>query len=64
MSGGSDCEELECLCGAASCRGKITGGDWMVPDLQLRYRGYFSPYLSNRIASLARVGSGRRAFAY
>jgi len=64
MSDGSDYDEFECLCGAATCRGKITGDDWMQPELQLRYRGYFSPYLSNRIASLSPVGSGRRAFAY
>lgn len=64
MSDGSDYDEFECLCGAAGCRGKITGDDWMQPELQLRYRGYFSPYLANRIASLSPIGSGRRAFAY
>ena len=64
MSDGSDYDEFECLCSTTTCRGKITGDDWMLPELQLRYRGYFSPYLANRIASLAPIGSGRRAFAY
>ena len=64
MSDGSDYDEFECLCGTASCRGKVTGHDWMLPDVQLRYRGYFSPYLANRIAGLVTAGSPRRAFAY
>lgn len=64
MSDGSDYDEFECLCGARTCRNKVTGDDWMLPELQLRYRGHFSPYLANRIASLATAGAGRRAFAY
>lgn len=60
---GSDYDEFECACGAPTCRGKITGMDWMLPELQLRYRGSFSPYLARRIASLASVGASRRAFA-
>jgi len=47
-----------------NCRGKVTGYDWMLPELQIRYRGYFSPYLAARIASLATIGAGRRAFSY
>ena len=60
---GSDYDEFECACGAPACRGKITGHDWMLPELQLRYRGSFSPYLAKRIAALANVGASRRAFA-
>ncbi|TPW10902.1 MAG: hypothetical protein FD127_3513 [Acidimicrobiaceae bacterium] len=41
----------------------MTGDDWMVPELQLRYRGHFSPYLARRIAGLVSVGAERRAFA-
>ncbi|MCX6526609.1 MAG: hypothetical protein NTU52_01275, partial [Actinobacteria bacterium] len=33
------------------CRGEITGDDWRQKNLQKRYRGYFSPYLSRRIAA-------------
>jgi hypothetical protein len=60
---GSDYDEFECSCGAAACRGKISGHDWMLPELQLRYRGSFSPYLAKRIAALVSVGAERRAFA-
>jgi hypothetical protein len=63
MSDGSDYDEFECGCGTPQCRGKVTGNDWMLPELQLAYRGYFSPYLANRISSLVHVGAERRAFA-
>ena len=63
-SDGCDYDEFECACGAVSCRGKITGYDWMLPELQIRYRGHFSPYLAARIASLAAIGAERRAFSY
>lgn len=64
MSDGSDYDEFECACGAAACRGKVTGHDWMLPELQLRYRGNFSPYLAARIAALTSAGAERRAFSY
>jgi len=35
-----------CRCGATNCRGSITGADWMIPELQERYRGHFSPYVT------------------
>ncbi len=60
---GSDYDEFECVCGSVSCRGKVSGHDWMLPELQLRYRGSFSPYLARRIAALVNVGAERRAFA-
>jgi uncharacterized protein len=43
--------QLECRCGAASCRGVVTGDDWRRPDLQERYRGRFSPFIDARISS-------------
>jgi hypothetical protein len=63
-SDGSDYDEFECACGSAMCRGKVSGNDWMLPELQLRYRGAFSPYLAKRIAALVPVGAERRAFAF
>ena len=63
MTDGSDYDEIECDCGADTCRSTITGDDWMLPELQLRYRGSFSPYLAARIASLVNTGAERRAFA-
>lgn len=64
MSDGSPYDEFECHCGAVGCRTKVTGEDWTLPELQLRYRGFFSPYLAARINSLATAPAARRAFAY
>lgn len=40
---------MECGCGRRRCRQRIDGRDWRRPDLQERYRGYFSWYLERRI---------------
>lgn len=45
----SDDYHLQCDCGSDLCRGKVTGDDWKLPELQNRYRGYFSLYLENKI---------------
>ena len=42
--------ELECRCGAPTCRKVITGQDWSKPELQEKYRGYFSTYLADKQA--------------
>jgi len=52
MSDGSPYDEFECHCGLPHCRGRITGGDWKLPELWEKYDGYFSPYLARRIAAL------------
>jgi hypothetical protein len=31
-----------CLCGSPLCRGKVTGRDWRLPELEARYEGRFS----------------------
>jgi uncharacterized protein len=49
MSDGSDYDEFACECGAPTCRKKVTGSDWRIPELQTRYKGFFSPYLQRRI---------------
>lgn len=41
--------EMECKCGAASCRKVISGQDWRRPDLQEKYAGYISWYLVRKI---------------
>jgi len=43
----------ECRCGAACCRGLITGRDWRMAELQRRYAGRFTPLLNKRIAALS-----------
>jgi hypothetical protein len=40
---------MPCHCNTTSCRRIIDGHDWRRRDLQLRYRGYFSSYLQQRI---------------
>jgi hypothetical protein len=40
---------MTCLCGAAACRGVITGKDWQNKDLQQKYRGMFAWYLQQKI---------------
>ncbi len=45
----SDDYQLDCHCGSALCRGRITGDDWQLAELQARYGDYFSVYLVNRI---------------
>jgi uncharacterized protein len=44
-------EPMTCNCGAASCRGTITGRDWQDPELERKYGSYFSWYLLRRFAS-------------
>ncbi|MBI4709203.1 MAG: SET domain-containing protein-lysine N-methyltransferase [Candidatus Portnoybacteria bacterium] len=40
---------MECNCGAINCRKIITGEDWKRPELQGRYKGYFSAYIQKKI---------------
>jgi len=48
-----DAYQLECRCGAVTCRKIITGQDWRRTDLQAKYAGYFSWYLAEKIKRLA-----------
>ncbi|HJQ70487.1 MAG TPA: SET domain-containing protein-lysine N-methyltransferase [Blastocatellia bacterium] len=41
--------EMECNCGAQSCRKVVTGQDWRRKDLQEKYRDYMSWYLRQKI---------------
>ncbi|MBM4438977.1 MAG: SET domain-containing protein-lysine N-methyltransferase [Candidatus Rokubacteria bacterium] len=40
---------LACRCGRPSCRGTVTGKDWMRPELQAKYAGWFCWFLQRRI---------------
>lgn len=42
----------ECNCGSSHCRGRITGRDWQIKELQERYKGHFSPLINKRIENL------------
>jgi len=46
-------DEFDCRCGAANCRGRVTGNDWRLLELQTRYRGHFSPHVQRRIDALS-----------
>jgi SET domain-containing protein len=45
----SDGYTLDCRCGSSLCRGKVSGDDWKLPELQQRYGDYFSIYIRNKI---------------
>lgn len=38
-----------CRCGTALCRGRLTGNDWRIPELQRRYRGQFTLHVQRLI---------------
>lgn len=38
-----------CNCGSNNCRNIITGYDWKIPDIQIKYYDYFAQYLKNKI---------------
>ena len=50
MIDGDPAERMACACGAPECRGTVTGDDWRRPELQQRYRTFFSRYLQERFA--------------
>ena len=44
-----DAEPMACRCGAATCRGTITGEDWRRHDLQQKYGDHFAWHLLRRM---------------
>jgi hypothetical protein len=40
---------MNCACNSPLCRKTITEGDWKLPELQERYKGYFSQYIQEKI---------------
>jgi hypothetical protein len=49
--------EMRCSCGAPSCRGRVTSDDWMLSELQRRYRGHWVPALARRIEQVSPGGA-------
>jgi SET domain-containing protein len=41
-----------CHCGSPYCRHRITGNDWMLKEVQERYRDHFSPFVNRRIEKI------------
>jgi uncharacterized protein len=62
-SDASDYDEFDCACGSDECRGRVTGNDWQIPEIQNRYNKFFSPYIQRKIkaAQLARALTKRDA---
>lgn len=46
-------DPMRCRCGSPDCRRRLTGRDWKRPELQRRYRGYFSSYLEDKVRGRA-----------
>ena len=40
---------FECHCGSRHCRHIITGHDWKIKKLQVKYYPYFAQYLKDKI---------------
>ena len=40
---------MRCNCGSKNCRKKITADDWKNPELQKKYKGYFSLFIQTKI---------------
>ena len=52
MADSTPYDEFPCACGAPTCRGRVSGSDWRLPELWARYDGYFSAYLQARIKKM------------
>jgi SET domain-containing protein len=48
----SEAWAMSCACGSAGCRRFVRGTDWRLPELQVRYRGHFAPFIQRRIEAL------------
>jgi hypothetical protein len=51
----------KCLCGKANCRGRITGNDWKLPELQVKYGRHFLPHVLRGIDALNKQGADAAA---
>jgi uncharacterized protein len=45
---------MQCRCGSASCRGTVSGKDWMKKELQEKYRGWFCWFLQRKIDAMGK----------
>jgi len=44
--------EFVCACAAENCRGKVTGRDWKITELQDNHGDYFAAYLRNKFHNI------------
>jgi uncharacterized protein len=52
--------EIECRCGCSGCRRTVTGKDWMKPEIQAKYRGWFCWFLQRKIDAGPSAGAAIR----
>ena len=45
---------MRCNCGSKNCRKKITADDWKNPELQKKYKGYFSSFIQSKINKISK----------
>ena len=45
--------DMECLCGELNCRRQVSGDDWMIPELQRKYAGYWMSFIQEKIDALS-----------
>lgn len=50
--------EMDCPCGSPTCRKTVTGKDWLKPELQRKYAGWFCWFIQRKIDSLAPGSDG------
>jgi hypothetical protein len=50
--------EMDCPCGSPTCRKTLTGKDWLKPELQRKYAGWFCWFIQGKIDSLAPGSDG------
>jgi hypothetical protein len=43
---------FECGCGSSHCRKKISGNDYLLPEVQKKYDGHFISYIQERVNQL------------
>ncbi len=53
MSEADPAFQMPCACGQSNCRHLITGNDWKQTALQVKYKGYFSPYIQTLIDQMS-----------
>ena len=41
--------DMACKCGSLNCRVRVKGSDWMNPELQERYKGFFAKNIQEKI---------------
>jgi hypothetical protein len=44
---------LRCHCESYRCRQMVAGDDWRIPQLQMRYRGWWLPYVQRLVDGLS-----------